>query len=113
MSIEGLKKVDSALWRLSRAILIISGEALKLASEVCVSEAQRLAPVKTGRLRDSIRILEDGGGYTVVGSDLHYAPYVEYGTSRMAPKPYLRPAAERARDSVEEFFVEVVSREAG
>jgi phage gpG-like protein len=31
-----------------------------------------------------------------VGTNVPYAVYVEFGTSRMAAQPYLRPAAERA-----------------
>ncbi|MEM3891736.1 MAG: HK97 gp10 family phage protein [Nitrososphaerales archaeon] len=113
MSIEGLKRVDSALWRLGKTLLLLSDEALKVASEVCVEEAQRLAPVRTGRLRSSVRVLERGGDYTVVGSDVLYAPFVEYGTMRMAPRPYLRPAVEKAREAVEELFVKEVDEASG
>lgn len=28
----------------------------------------------------------------VIGSRVKYAPYLEYGTGRMAPRPYLRPS---------------------
>ena len=34
----------------------------------------------------------DGKGY--VGSNLDYATYQEFGTKKMAPNPYLRPAIE-------------------
>ncbi|MBP6063847.1 MAG: HK97 gp10 family phage protein [Bacteroidales bacterium] len=44
------------------------------------NEARRLAPVGvTGFLRKSIRVKHEGDD-TYVGSDLQYAPYVEYGT---------------------------------
>lgn len=49
----------------------------------------------------------------VVGTNVEYAVYVEYGTSKMVAQPYLRPAAERTNrqldqiaaqtDGVEEF----------
>ncbi|WP_254535232.1 HK97 gp10 family phage protein [Halomarina litorea] len=49
----------------------------------------------------------------VVSANQNYAIHVEYGTSKMAAQPYLRPAAERTNrrldqigaetDSVEEF----------
>lgn len=32
-----------------------------------------------------------------VGSNVEYSIHVEYGTSRMAAQPYLRPAAEQTR----------------
>lgn len=35
-----------------------------------------------------------------VTSRAPYAAHLEYGTSRMAPRPYMRPAVERNRDDV-------------
>lgn len=59
------------------------------------NEARRLAPVDTGRLRASI-IAVDGrderGPFVKIGTNVAYAPFVEYGTSRSAAQPYLRPA---------------------
>lgn len=56
----------------------------------------------------------EGSPTWVVGSPVHYAGYVEFGTSRMAAQPYLRPATEAAlrdadllfeqSDTIEEFM---------
>lgn len=48
--------------------------------------------VDTGRLRDSIshRVHDD---VVEVGTNVEYAIYVEFGTSKMAPNPFLRSAA--------------------
>ena len=62
--------------------------------------AKRLCPVDKGRLRAAIthRLGRDGRGlYGLVGSNVHYARYVELGTRRMRPRPYLRPALRAAR----------------
>lgn len=62
--------------------------------------AKRLCPVDTGRLRASInwRLEADARGLlAIVGTDVEYAPYVEFGTSRMSAQPFLRPALEAAR----------------
>jgi len=85
-------------------------EALKHAAELCVAEAKRFAPVRTGRLRDSIRVLEQGEGYVTVGSDVEYAPYVEYGTYRMAPRSFLRPAVNDAVYAFQEVIEVKVER---
>ncbi len=56
--------------------------------------------VRTGRLRASItwRPGHDSfSPYVDVGSAVFYAPFVELGTSRMAARPFLRPALEAAR----------------
>lgn len=47
--------------------------------------------VDTGRLRNSVAwaILDDS---VYIGTNVEYAPYVELGTSKMAARPYLRPA---------------------
>lgn len=57
--------------------------------------------VRTGRLRNSITwrlMMAPDGLHAIVGSNVHYAPYVELGTSRMRARPFLRPALEAARD---------------
>lgn len=49
--------------------------------------------VVNGRLRSSIAgRVENNGRRGVVGSKVKYAPYLELGTSRMRPYPYLKPA---------------------
>lgn len=62
--------------------------------------AKRLCPVDTGRLRSSIgwRLAVDGRGLAAfVGTDVSYAPHVEFGTYRMRAQPFLRPALRAAR----------------
>jgi len=57
--------------------------------------AKRLCPVDTGRLRASItwRIDRDAKGLlALIGTTVHYAAYVEFGTWRMHGRPFLRPA---------------------
>jgi len=65
----------------------------ELAAAVIAERAAELAPVDTGELRGSIGPQRLGEGWAVVASAPH-AGYVEYGTSKMAAQPYLRPAAQ-------------------
>ncbi|MGI6756035.1 MAG: HK97-gp10 family putative phage morphogenesis protein [Atopobiaceae bacterium] len=66
-------------------------EAVGLAAE---GYAKRLCPVDTGRLRNSITHVVNGSDSSVViGTNVEYAKYVEEGTSRQKPQPYLTPAA--------------------
>ena len=55
------------------------------------TEAKRLVPVLTGNLRRSIthQVSSDAA---IVSAAAGYAFYVEFGTGRMSPRPYLRPA---------------------
>jgi len=44
-----------------------------------------------------------------ITSKAPYAGFLEYGTSRMAPRPYMRPSTERNRDDVARLVGEAVS----
>ena len=95
-------------------------EVLKEAAQVGKERAQSLVPVDTGALRKSIRIERLGmksgkitytgiraGGYIrnpKTNKIVDYAAHVEYGTSRQAPQPYMRPAAEYAMQRVPGLF---------
>ena len=62
--------------------------------------------VDTGRLRGSINYEIHGSGqevYGIVGSTLKepdYAFWTEYGSTKMAPRPWLRPAMRKNNDFV-------------
>lgn len=78
----------------------VEGHAKRLASNASPSSPGEGPGVVTGRLRGSItwRPGEDGvSPYVDVGSNVLYAPYLELGTSKMAARPFLRPALESAR----------------
>lgn len=65
--------------------------------------AKRAAPVDTGRLRSSIarETTRDADGFLArVGTDVEYAPYVEFGTQRASAQPFLRPALDSVRGIV-------------
>ena len=42
----------------------------------------------------------DGSRAVYVGTSVEYAPYIEFGTSRMKPRPYLKPAVQ---DHLQEY----------
>ena len=64
--------------------------AIGLAAE---TNAKKLCPVDTGRLRNSItNAVKVDEKAVYIGTNVEYAPYVELGTSRMRARPYLRPA---------------------
>lgn len=59
------------------------------------TRAKELVRVDTGRLRSSITVTPvtvDGELAVHIGSNVEYAGFIEYGTSRMGPFPYLQPA---------------------
>lgn len=55
--------------------------------------AQRLAPVDTGRLAGSITLSIKGGGMKAVTRDgVHYGKYVDLGTRFMSKQPFMTPS---------------------
>lgn len=74
-------------------------EAIGLTAE---AHAKELCPVDTGRLRNSIsHARDDTAAY--IGTNVEYAAYVELGTSKMKPRPYLRPAAANYADEYKQI----------
>jgi HK97 gp10 family phage protein len=51
-------------------------------------EVKKRAPVDTGRLRASYTHDSDETG-AIIGTNTHYAPYLELGTRYMEPRPHL------------------------
>jgi len=69
-------------------------EVAKAAHDI-EAAAKAKTPVKTGTLMRSYHtVIASGGLSATVGSNLTYAPHVEFGTRHMAARPHLRPAAE-------------------
>lgn len=72
-----------------------SEKAIQKGALMVEADAKRNCPAKTGFLRNSITsqfFKNSGSPYALVGSNTVYAPFVEYGTSRQPPQPYLSPA---------------------
>lgn len=68
--------------------------ALERAAFAIEARAKLRAPVRTGNLRASLRAVRVADLAWRVGTHVHYAPFVELGTRKMAPRPYLIPAFE-------------------
>lgn len=72
--------------------------------------SKALCPVDTGNLRASISTSIRGGGMSMeaeIGPTAEYAAYVEYGTSRMSPQPYMGPAFDRHAAGMVSAFAEL------
>ncbi len=90
-------------------------------AEKIVKTARQLAPYRTGRLREGRRTPGEKGihvvpdtaagrsGVAVAGvrADAPYSGFVEFGTSRMSPRPFLRPAFEQHRKAFVEELADI------
>lgn len=101
-----------------KGVDIIEGQLLKSAETVMNSAKQsitdgavsgaRHVPSKpgeppnndTGILAGNIRVSKQGPLHTRVSSEAPYAAFQEFGTSRMAARPYMAPALQKNRADI-------------
>lgn len=80
---------------LRRAAAGLERKAERVVDEVgqgALRDARAYAPTDSGDLARGLRYERKGTTATVT-SDAFYAPFQEFGTSQMAPNPYIGPAA--------------------
>lgn len=109
-SMEGLNRFTN---KLKKAIPEAAEETVKTACLSIEKDAKSIVPVDTGALRDSIntKIEKNGDDITgIVSTNQYYAGYVEHGTSKMAAKPYMKPAFDKNKDDIENFYIETLKR---
>ena len=85
--------INSLEKRVEKAIKAAEKELQLTALEI-ERDAKLNAPVDTGMLRASITSTGSGSEYEI-GTNLEYAPFVEFGTRDMAAQPFLFPAFEK------------------
>lgn len=64
----------------------------------------------TGRLVNSLKVWPEGHN-TRVGSDVIYGKYLEFGTQRMQPRPFMVPAKELAEKTKRKRLQSAIDRE--
>lgn len=86
--LAGLKHRDSLRQAMSRAV-----RTTALATQ---THAQRLCPVDTGRLRSSINTQRRTDLYYTIGTNVEYAPTMEFGRARKDTGQRIYPKAKKA-----------------
>lgn len=82
--------------------VVASGRRVRdeLAEEIA-SDIRRYSPVLSGDLRGTVRTDLSGAAARIwigdVGAGIDYHLYQEFGTTRMAAQPYIRPAVYQYR----------------
>lgn len=80
-----------------KASLVVRRSAIAVANH-----ARANAAVDTGFMQSSIDTAFDSGGLAaIISPTAMYSVFVEYGTSKMAPQPFMGPAL----DAVEPSFI--------
>ena len=106
-----ITKATDIMWRvarqrrpmMSRTQMKAEGRTFRVSDP----NAQAGVPVQTGRLQASIKkdvMKTRAGARGRIWTDLYYAKFVEFGTSRMRARPFLRPAVALTRQAIKAMF---------
>lgn len=91
----GMDRLRRRLGELSEGEQAAAKVEVKRGALAVQSGARRRSPVDTGRLRNSItHELAADELSARIGTNVEYAPHVEFGTRRARAQPYLFPALE-------------------
>lgn len=121
-TIDGLDDLDQAIESMVRNLNGKQLEhAVNAAGAEILKEVENKAPVRTGKLKASIGTFSrsnDGYARSTIqvansksGGIEHYAVFLEYGTSSMRAKPFMRPAFDAAQQKAVEAFMQSISAE--
>ena len=94
-------KVDSKIPQLTESVRRKAQAAIAKAASDIEAQAKARAPEDTGLLKNSINEREEGDLRHIVESPVHYSIYQEFGTRKMAARPYMVPDVEFVKPSFE------------
>ncbi len=89
-----IRHVTARLERATSDMRRRGNQALRKAAEDTKNSAKNKVPVDTGNLKGSIGVTMVSDLQAEIGPTAEYGFWVEMGTSRMAPQPYMGPAAD-------------------
>lgn len=108
-NVRGLDDLIKKLQGMAKKATSLQAQAaLRAGLLIIEGAAVQKAPVLTGTLRRSIHsetTSTSAGAVGRTGTNVEYAPFQEFGTSRMRAQPFMRPAfdenKEQALDEIE------------
>ena len=107
---RGIERLQKAMRRAPVLIAEELGTAVRDLVLLVEAEAKKRCPVDTGLLRASITPVIESWAAGYVGTNTAYAPFVEYGTSKMPAQPFLEPAFEEGRKQASKIFGAAIAR---
>jgi HK97 gp10 family phage protein len=117
IKIDGTQKLENTFKKINKSTADEVEQALINSALMVERSAKIKAPVDTGRLRQSITHNDYDFGsenpHVKVGTNVEYAPSVEFGTSKMAAQPFLRPAYEENKQKILKEIAKAVKKGCG
>ena len=103
------KKVQEMLKKMNPAIRQALSRFLTKAGIIVKSSAKANAPVDTSRLRGSISSRPEGIRQVIIGPNVDYGIYQEFGTKYMKAQPYMRPALQDNLGNIRDIFIREIN----
>lgn len=99
---------------MGKAGVRVENKALKKAGELIVEEAKNDVNVKTGKLKEGLKVSgvrkKNGNKFVLAGiqkgdnSKIFYGKFLEFGTSKMKAQPFMGPAYESKKEEAKEVI---------
>lgn len=107
MKIKGMDDLVKQLEAIENADYVPALE--KGVKQEIFPEMQRLTPVDEGELKASEEVRRQGNTVVLYAGTDH-ATFVEFGTSRQSPQPYMRPAIDTKSEDALKVAAEEVNK---
>lgn len=107
-----IDKLGSVGEKIKKSTLLKAGEKVK---DAIISEAPR----RTGNLKENIKVsklkTKDGMDFIEVypSKDAFYAPFLEFGTTKMKANPFMSRGYESSSSEAEELIIQEIKKELG
>lgn len=111
LTVQGLNKLIANYEK--RANALNARQLVVLATAAVHAQADKLAPVDEGHLKRSLTPSVDGNkdvAEGAVSTNVEYAAYQEFGTSRMRAQPYLRPAVRIVKPKIDNLVINEIRK---
>jgi HK97 gp10 family phage protein len=102
VSVEGGRTLIVNLQNFSEALQQQVQDSLAIVGARILQDMRNFTPVRTGFLLSTENMEEVGSSAFVIYARAFYAPFVEWGTSRMAPRLFMTRAFELHKDEVQQ-----------
>lgn len=120
IELTGVDEILNKLQQISTNISRLENKALKNAAEPVLEDAKATNAFndRTGNLRKGLKISnvknKEGVKYILVGVDkgdnskIFYGKFLEFGTSKMPARPFLQPAYEKNKSTIQKNIAETL-----
>lgn len=120
IELTGVDEILNKLQQIGTNISRLENKALKNAAEPVLEDAKATNAFndRTGNLRKGLKISnvknKEGVKYILVGVDkgdnskIFYGKFLEFGTSKMPARPFLQPAYEKNKSTIQKNIAETL-----